>query len=71
MVGSELTALNAPEVMGKLPDITYWACNILTEHRSEIVSYKLSKVKDASSGKWTNVAYAKQIAGREGSKGPL
>ena len=67
MVGSELTALNAPKVLGKLPDITFWACNILMEDRSEIVSSKLSKGKDASSGRWTNVAYAKQVVGRSGS----
>ena len=45
MVGSELTALNAPKVPGKLPDITYWACNILMEHRSEIVGLKLSQAQ--------------------------
>ena len=64
IVGSELTALNAPKVLGKLPDITFWACNILMEDRREIVSSKLSKGKDASSGRWTNVAYAKQVVGR-------
>ena len=37
LVGSELTTLKANKVLGKLPDATSWAFNILMEHKSEIV----------------------------------
>ena len=36
-----------PRCLGKLPDMTYQACDILMEHRSELVGDKLSKLKDA------------------------
>ena len=47
LVGSEFTAFNADEVLGKLPDTTSWAWACMG-HRSEIAGYKLSKVEDAS-----------------------
>ena len=75
LVGSELNALSALRVLGNLPDTTYWAYNILTGHRSEIVVYKLSKAKDARLDRWTSVwgrgGCAKQVVGRAGVNGTL
>ena len=61
LVDSEPTALNANGVLGKLPDMTSWASNLLKGHRSEEVSHKLNKVKDARVGRWTSIGYAKQV----------
>ena len=36
LVGTELTALNANKVLGKLPGTTSWAFTMLMRHRSEI-----------------------------------
>ena len=69
LVGPEFNAPNAPKVLGKLPDVTAWAYNALTGHRSDIVSHKLSKVEDARLGMWTSAGYAKQVVGRAGTKG--
>ena len=71
LVGSELTAFNANQVLGKLPDMKSWAFNILMRHRSEKVGYKLSKVEDARLGRWTSVGYAQQVVGRAGTKSAL
>ena len=69
MVGSELTALSAPKVLGKLRDMTYGAFNILMGHRSETVGFKLSKVEDARLDRWTSVGYdAVQVVGCGGAK---
>ena len=48
--------------VGKFPDMTCGTYNILIGHRSEIVGYKLSKVKDARPDRWTSVGYANQLA---------
>ena len=41
--------------------MTSWAFNLLMGHRSEEVSHKLSKVKDARVGRWTSMSHAKQV----------
>ena len=60
MVSSELTALNAPKVLDNVLYMTYWAYNILMEHRTEIMGFKLSKVEDARFDRRTCVGYVKQ-----------
>ena len=58
MAGSAVNALNAPKVLGKLPDMTSWAFNFLMGHRSEIAGCALSKVEDARLDRWTGCSEA-------------
>ena len=51
--------------------MTSWAFNLLMGHRSEEVSHKLNKVKDARVNRWTSMSHAKQVVGHACIKGAL
>ena len=71
VVGSEINALNAPMVLGKLPVLTSWIFNTLVDDRNEITGYKLSNVEDVRLDRWTSVNNVKQVVGCAGTDGVL